>query len=262
MGYDRRLGKKGLENEPALGATHLVWGYDDVRDEPAQGSGSQSQSLPSGALGDEPALAGLAPPDSDGPVDSDGSGSGTYGTVYRKRRVEVTYTSQLVVLSLIAVGMIPLPLVGLFVFQVTGTAVFRVLAVTMLFPVVLEMLKPVVGLAVVEGRPWLVPGRVLLVAAHVVGGIGFGAVLYGLRDIGPLLLGLAYSPVRLLVAMTLHGATAFVSGLGVARVWKSVDDGGAPPVLRTAVPYLVGAVGLHAAYSVAVWAVADSSWAF
>ncbi len=158
--------------------------------------------------------------------------------------------------------MVPLPVVGMFILQAGGTPFFRAIAATMLLPIVLEVLKPVAGLAIVEGRPWLIPDRASLVGAHVVGGLGFGVVLYGLITLGPILVGLSYSPVRLAVAMGLHGITALVSGLGVAKVWTTTHTEGTRPVLKAALPYVLSAVAMHAAYGVIVVAIADSTWAF
>lgn len=260
MDHDRRLRAEALENEPALGGASLVWGYDDVRDEPAIDDlqvSREASAAPSAAIGEEPALAEWSTTRQTDADDLD-----TYGTVYRRRRAETSLASRTLGLALIVVGMIPLPLVGIFVLQLSGATVLRAVALTMLFPLVLEILKPAVGLALVEGKPWIVAGRASLVVAHMIGGLGFGVFLYGLLEIGPLLFGLTYSPLRLFASMALHGTTALVSGLGVAQVWKRTDSEGRPPVIRVALPYVASAVALHAVYSLAVWVLADSTWAF
>lgn len=249
MDHDRRLREEGLENEPALGGGDLLWGYDDVRDEPALVSRPDGRDLPQGAIGDEPALDGA-------------DGLATYATLYRERRAAARPLHQGLALGLIATGMIPLPLVGLFVLSAGGGAVFRAIAATVLLPLLLEVLKPVVALAVVEGRPWLVPDRGTLIGAHVLGGLGFGVVLYGLVALGPLLVGLSYSPGRLAAAMLLHAVTALVSGIGVARVWQEAHVAGTRPQLRGVIGWLGGAVAIHAAYGAVVLVLADSSWAF
>ena len=249
MDHDRRLRDEGLENEPALGGANLLWGYDDVRDEPGLVESGADSGNPHDALGDEPALA-------------DTVGLDTYGSLYRRRRAEVPATGKGLTLGLIATAMVPLPIVGIFILQAGGTPFFRAIAATVLLPVVLEVLKPAAALAVIEGRPWLISDRASLVGAHVVGGLGFGVVLYGLIALGPLLVGVSYSPIRLGVAMALHSLTALISGLGVAKVWAVTDEQGTPPVLRAAVPYVLAAVAVHAAYGIFVLTVADSSWAF
>ncbi len=255
MDHDRRLRDESLEHEPALGGANLQWGYDDVRDQPALGSGAADSDLPYAAIGDEPALTSA-----DQLLTADGLA--TYGTLYHRRRAEASGTRQGLMLGLIATAMVPLPLVGLIILQISGAPFFRAIAATVLLPLVLEVLKPAVGLAVVEGRPWLIPDRASLISAHVIGGLGFGMMLYALVTLGPLLLGLSYSPIRLLVAMVLHAVTALVSGWGAAKVWHTTDTNGTAPALRGAIPYVAAAVALHAAYGVVVLIVADTTWAF
>ena len=248
MDHDRRL-RDELEHEPALGGANLQWGYDDVRDEPALGSGAADWTfLPQRSATSRPYVGR----------------SLTHG-----RRIGYLWhplpssprgglgTSQGLMLGLIATAMVPLPLVGLIILQISGAPFFRAIAATVLLPLVLEILKPAVGLAVVEGRPWLIPDRASLISAHVIGGLGFGMMLYALVTLGPLLLGLSYSPIRLLVAMVLHAVTALVSGWGAAKVWHTTHTTGTAPALRQAIPYVAAAVALHAAYGVAVLIVAD-----
>ncbi len=220
----------GIEHEPALGAGRGPDEGDAVHDEPALHGAPAGPLDPSDAVGEEPALSNVG-------------SLPTYAQVYHELRHGTSTRSRwastfavgsatvLVGFAVIALSWIVNPFSRV---PVTGGAVFA--------PVLFALVKASIGLVWVERRPWLVPNA----------GAAVGVVAAPDVFVAASLIADTPTVATVVVAVLAFAIPGLVAGLGVARVWEAIHDGGRRPDATTAVPWLAAAAGLVTAVQIAM----------
>ena len=191
-------------------------------------------------VGDEPALAGLAP------------AGHAYRDLYAARRRATPPPRRWGAVAALALLAGPAGVLGalLAALAVGSSVAFALLAVVLVGPITEEFVKIAGPLHLAERRPWLVPAGWVLVALSVVGGLAFAAIenwvyltVY-IEDPTPEIV-----RWRWIFGPLIHGSASLLAGLGVARAWRAVHDGGRRPSVAPALPWIIAAVALHGSYN-------------
>lgn len=231
-----RLRRDGLLDEPALFPTERI--HDRIESEPMATGYIPDVGDPMAAVGDEPALSAF-------------EGLQSFATLYPARRAETPSVRRWwTVLGMVLVAG-PLALMGALFGSFSTVGYVGLFAVVLVAPITEEILKAAVPLYVAERKPWLIPHAAVIPLVTLAAGLVFAAVenLLYLRVYLP-------SPTldvtvwRWVFGTTLHGTAAFISGLGIAKMWRTAHTDLRPPDLGLAAPYLIAAVILHATYNV------------
>lgn len=209
----------------------------------AKRSGSDGYlDLPAHALGDEPALAHL-----------DDSGLPTYQSIYRDRRAQTPRSKMVRAAVLAAFLSGPFAILG--ALFGTGGALSAIVLVVIFAPLVEEMLKVTGVLYLTEVRPWLVPSAAALVVIAVCSGLVFAAI-ENVFYLGVIIEEPSPEIVRWrwIFGPMVHGTGSLLAGIGVARMWHSLDGHGKRPDFKVAFPWIITAAVLHGGYNAfAVW---------
>lgn len=232
-----RLRREGLFEEPALNPVIEI--HARVEDEPAFRNGPVETHDPLMAPGDEPALAGV-----DGLV--------SFRTLYPVRRSATSSTKQWMVFGGMVLVAGPLAILGAVYSSIASSAGFwGLVAVVVFAPISEEILKAALPLYVAERKPWLVPAAVVLPIVALSAGLVF-AVVENLLYLNVYIPNPSPEVVawRWVFGPILHGTAAFISGLGIAKMWKVSHTELRPPDMSVAAPWLIGAVLLHGAFNV------------
>jgi RsiW-degrading membrane proteinase PrsW (M82 family) len=198
--------------------------------------------LPAHALGDEPALAYLG-----------NSSLPTFQSIYREQRARTSRSTMLRAAVLAAILSGPFAILGALLG--TGGALSVAILVVVFAPLVEEMLKVAGVLYLTEVRPWLVPSAAALVIIALCSGLVFAAIENGFY-LGVIIDDPSSEIVRWrwTFGPLIHGTGSLVAGIGVARMWLSLEAHNRRPDFKVAVPWIIAAAVLHGAYNAfAVW---------
>jgi RsiW-degrading membrane proteinase PrsW (M82 family) len=199
--------------------------------------------LPAHALGDEPALAHLA--DANLP---------TFESIYRSRRAATPRSKMLLAAALAAFLSGPFAILGALI-SPEGVLGSVVILVVVFAPVIEEMLKVAGALYLAEVRPWLVPSAAALVVVAVCSGLVFAAIENAIY-LGVIIGDPTPEIVRWrwTFGPLVHGSGSLLAGIGVARMWRTLDGQGGRPVFGVAAPWIIAATVLHGGYNLfATW---------
>lgn len=122
-------------------------------------------------------------------------------------------------------------------------------------PLVEEMLKVAGVLYLAEVRPWLVPSAGALVVVAVCSGLVFSAIENGFY-LGVIITDPSPDIVRWrwTFGPLIHGTGSLLAGIGVARMWYSLDTHDRRPDFKVAAPWIIAATILHGSYNAfAIW---------
>ena len=177
----------------------------------------------------------------------------TFGSIYRERLSTTTESSRWIAVGLAAVVAGPFAILGALL-GAGGTASFAFLLVVVAFgPLAEEVLKASGALYLAEQRPWLVPAGWVLPLVTLMAGLVFASIenlvylnVY-ISDPTPEII-----RWRWIAGPLLHGATSFIAGLGVRRMWIVTNREHRVPRMRHAAPYLIAAVLVHGLYNLTV----------
>ncbi len=196
--------------------------------------------LPAHALGDEPALGHI-----------DNADLPTYQSIYRARRAATPRSTMLLAAVLAAVLSGPFAILG--ALFGTGAALSLIVLVVLLAPIAEEMLKVTGILYLTEVKPWLVPSAAALVVVAVCSGLVFAAIenvfylTWFIPDPTPEII-----RWRWIFGPLVHGSGSLLAGIGVARMWHSLEAHDRRPDFKTAAPWIIAAALLHGAYNLFV----------
>ena len=125
-----------------------------------------------------------------------------------------------------------------------------ILMVTVIGPVVEEVAKIICVLWLVERRPWLLPGRWVILAVGLAGGLSFGAIenLLYIYVYAPEA-GEALAAYRWAVTFPAHGLWSLIAAFGVLRMGRQVFDEARPADVSAAFPWIAAAIILHGVYN-------------
>lgn len=230
-----RLRREGLLDEPALFTTERV--HDRIESEPMATGIVPNADDPMAAVGDEPALAGT-------------HGLASFATLYPVRRANSSSSMQWwTVLGMIVVSG-PMALIGALYGSFSTAGFAGLIAIVLVAPISEEILKAAVPLFVAERKPWLIPHAAVIPVATLAAGLVFAAV----ENVLYLRFYIANPSVdvtvwRWVFGPALHGTAALISGLGIAKMWRTAHTTLRPPDLGLAAPYLIAAVILHGSYN-------------
>jgi RsiW-degrading membrane proteinase PrsW (M82 family) len=177
----------------------------------------------------------------------------TFQSIYRARRSSTSRSRMLTAALIAAVVSGPFAILG--ALFGTGGVLSMLLLVIVIAPLAEEMLKVAGALYLAEVRPWLVPSAAALVVIAVCSGLIFAAIenVFYLEVVIP-------DPTPEIVRWRwtfgplVHGSGSLLAGIGVARMWHSLDAHNLRPVFKVAAPWIIAAAILHGAYNLfAVW---------
>ncbi len=132
----------------------------------------------------------------------------------------------------------------------TGDGTLGMLAAVTVGPTLEELMKVAAALWVVERRPYLFQSRLQIAMCVGASGLAFAAIenlLYlhvYIPDPSPGLIAWRWT-----VCVGLHTGCSLVAGLGLMRIWKLTTERFQRPHLADAMPYLIAATVIHAAYN-------------
>lgn len=214
----RKRDDHGIENEPWIGSTENTDAWQLV--------------------GDEPALqaAGVRGP--------------SFHDHYLQRREQVTAAHRLGAITLAALVAGPFAIVGAIAASLGNITFGAILGVVLFAPVIEEVAKAAGAVYLVERHPWVIRQRSTLPLITLLAGLFF-AVVENVLYLEVYIEDPSTTIVvwRWIAGPLLHGGAAFVSGLGVARMWERVDRGDGLPDWSVAMPFVIVAVVVHALYN-------------
>ena len=143
----------------------------------------------------------------------------------------------------------PWSILGTMVTQQGGTGSFIVL-LTIVGPLVEEVMKAAATLWAAEKRPYFFKSSAQILICMVVSGFCFAAIeniLYLNVYIPNPTHGLAVW--RWTVCVALHTGCAFISGVGIAKMWRQAMQTKTHPQLAIAAPYMMTAFVVHGIYN-------------
>lgn len=193
------------------------------------------------AVGDEPGLTG--------------AGFVTSHDRYRERRATTSAGRRWTAFVVVLVAAGPMGLLAALIgspgaarsvaFVAVGTVVF--------IPIIEEIAKAAGALYLVENRPWLVPNAVTIVVLVALSGLVF-ALAENWLYLNVYLENPSETVIRVrqFGGPLLHTSASLLAGIGVSRLWITVDSGTTERwTFRPAVPWMVAAMVLHGAYNLA-----------
>lgn len=217
-------------------------GGGDVRDEPVFGGAARIGDGDAGGVADEPALAGAE--SAEEARRARARWLAEQWTCAERKRGRWFLPLLLATSGLAAVGCVLLK---------GGDAASGILlAGAVLAPVVEEIAKIALPATALERRPWDFAGGAELVGVCALSGLVFAGVenvLYLCVYIPDELLTAGIVAWRLCGCTVLHVVCATLSGLGLARAWRTARDARNLPQLSLAVPFVAGAMVLHGLYN-------------
>jgi RsiW-degrading membrane proteinase PrsW (M82 family) len=177
----------------------------------------------------------------------------TFESIYRERLSNTTDSSRWIAVGLATVVAGPFAILGALL-GAGGTASFAILVVVIAFgPLAEEVLKASGALYLAEQRPWLIPAGWVLPFVTLAAGLVFAAI-ENLVYLNIYIADPSQEIIRWrwIAGPVLHGATSFIAGLGVRRMWMITNREHRVPRVRHAAPYLIAAVLVHGLYNLTV----------
>lgn len=229
----RRPDRHGIEHEPWLVAP------TPEADDPWQ------------LVGDEPALRGAAAVDTG------------FHAYYLRRRAETSDLRRLVAITLAALVAGPFAIVGAIGASIGSGSFAAVLGIVLFAPIIEEVAKASGAVYLVERHPWVIRQRATLPLITLLAGLFF-AVVENVLYLEVYIDDPTTTIVvwRWIAGPLLHGGAAFISGLGVARMWGRVHAGHGLPDWSVATPFVVVAIVIHALYNLTVTVLELSGFPF
>jgi RsiW-degrading membrane proteinase PrsW (M82 family) len=262
MAMDDRVDHEpGVEHEPVFRhdadtVEKRILASDELGEEPTRASYVPPEEPdPSDALGDEPALRGMAA----------GGTLQRYFDIYEQKRREASSVQRLMAVLLALALSGPFAVAGAFVSQGLGggQSLGAVIAICAIAPLIEEMLKITGVLYLAERKPWLIPHGLAIPLIAVASGLAFGVIenviylnIY-IPDADP-----EIRRWRWTVCTSLHGGCSLIAGLGVLRMYRSIDRRTGPPMVSLASPYLIAATVLHGVYNLGAVFFSSSQFLF
>jgi len=220
----RRRDDHGIEHEP--------WLRDETTGDEAEGTD------PWQLAGDEPALRGAAGVGAD------------FHAYYLRRRAETTDAQRVLAVTLAALVAGPFAIVGAIGASIGAASFAAILGIVLFAPVIEEVAKASGAVYLVERHPWVIRRRSTLPLITLLAGLFF-AVVENVLYLEVYIEEPTTTIVvwRWIAGPLLHGGAAFVSGLGVARMWERVHVGDGLPDWSVASPFVIAAIVIHALYN-------------
>ena len=213
---------------------------------------SESQRVEHGVW-DEPAIMALgsAPPDD----------AVTYAVWLNRSRQGVSVWTTWGSTILLALCAGPLAVFG--ALWGSGGTWFSLMALVVFGPAVEEVMKTAAVAYVIEKKPYLFGSRVQILLCVLASGVAFAAIENALY-LGVYIPDPSEELVRWrwTVCVAMHAGCCLITGLGLARMWKSACDTSTKPEVSTGFPYLLVAVVVHGSYNVFAIVLSATSFQF
>ncbi len=169
-----------------------------------------------------------------------------FGHYLQMRESTSARTSWMVTILTAIIGG-PLAILGTLIEGVTQSGLLTVIAIG---PTIEEIMKVALPLWIVEKRPWLFRSSTQIVICCFASGLAFAAVenVIYLRFYVP---NPSVSLVqwRWTICVLLHSSCSLIAGVGVMRMWQSIQAEKTAPQMSHVGPALLSAIILHGSYN-------------
>lgn len=173
----------------------------------------------------------------------------SYANWLRQRRQDTSVGKSWLVTLAVVLAAGPWSIVGTFITGF-GSGAISIIAITLVGPLTEEVMKTAAALWVVEKRPFLFTSRLQIMCCVMAAGLCF-AVIENLLYLNVYISDPSRELViwRWTVCVALHVGCTSISGLGLARIWKTTTNNLTPPQLSLGAPFLIAAVIIHSSYN-------------
>jgi hypothetical protein len=174
----------------------------------------------------------------------------TYANWLWQRRQETSIGKSWLVTIAVVLAAGPWSIVGTFITGF-GNGAVSIIAITLVGPLTEEVMKTAAALWVVEKRPFLFTSRLQIMFCVMAAGLCF-AVIENLLYLNVYISDPSREIViwRWTVCVALHVGCTTISGIGLARIWKTTTNDLTPPQLSLGAPFLIAAVIIHSSYNI------------